>query len=504
MRPSRFRRPLQVAAFLRKEAVDVIRQPRLLLTLVIGPFLIMAIFGIGYRETTPKLRTLFVAPAGSPFIDKVKGFSDQIGQYVKYEGTTTDAAAARRELLENKVDLLVTFPADPLNTVLGGKRAAVTVTHTRLDPIEQTAIDFAAQLGVDQFNGQIVAGVVQGGQQVAQSGDKLFAAANAKVDEVNNAIATGDQAKVTSTIAELDRITNQVAVSVDASAALTSQFVSSDAAAKMQDTLVRPTQQMRSTMDDLAANPSADTASKLKRIHDLIGTISGNYKQFTSVDSAVLVQPFESKVDLAVPGHHNATDWYAPAAVVLMLQQFGVAFGALSFVRERQAGIVDVYKIAPVSASEALVGKYLAYLPIGGVIGAALTAMLVGGLGVADTSNVMNLAIVMGLSLFASIGLGLIISLVSATDAQAVQYTMIVLLASLFFSGFFLSIGQLEGIGQAVSWLLPVSYGMEMLRDVMLRGAPINRNTLLGLTAYGVIAFFLALIGTRRRMDMAP
>jgi ABC-2 type transport system permease protein len=187
-----------------------------------------------------------------------------------------------------------------------------------------------------------------------------------------------------------------------------------------------------------------------------------------------------------------------------MLQQFGVAFGALSFVRERQAGIVDVYKIAPVGASEALVGKYLAYLPIGGVIGAALTALMVGGLGVADTSNVMNLAIVMGLSLFASIGLGLIISLVSATDAQAVQYTMIVLLASLFFSGFFLSIGQLQGVGQAVSWLLPVSYGMEMLRDVMLRGAPINRDTLLGLTAYGVIAFFLALIGTRRRMDMAP
>ena len=79
--------------------------------------------------------------------------------------------------------------------MLGGKRAAVTVTHTRLDPIEQTAIDFAAQLGVDQFNGQIVAGVVQGGQQAAQSADKLFAAANAKVDEVNSAIAAGDQAK---------------------------------------------------------------------------------------------------------------------------------------------------------------------------------------------------------------------------------------------------------------------------------------------------------------------
>jgi ABC-2 type transport system permease protein len=238
-------------------------------------------------------------------------------------------------------------------------------------------------------------------------------------------------------------------------------------------------------------------------VHDLIGTVNANYQEFTSVDSAVLVQPFESRVDLAVPGNHDATDWYAPAAVVLMLQQFGVAFGALSFVRERQSGILDVYKVAPVNATEALVGKYLAYLPIGGIIGAALTALIVGVLGVADTSSLPDLAIVMGLSLFASIGLGLIISLASATDAQAVQYTMIVLLASLFFSGFFLSTGQLEGIGQAVSWLLPVSYGMEMLRDVMLRGVPINRDRVIGLGAYGVVAFFLALIGTRRRMDLA-
>ena len=76
----------------------------------------------------------------------------------------------------------------------------------------------------------------------------------------------------------------------------------------------------------------------------------------------------------------------------------------------------------------------------------------------------------MALSLFASIGLGFVISLASATDAQAVQYTMIILLASLFFSGFFLSIGQMEGLAQVISWLLPVSYGMKLLRDVMLRG----------------------------------
>jgi len=500
--PSPFRRPLQVLAFMRKEAVDVLRQPRLLLTLVIGPFLIMAIFGIGYRETPEKLRTLFVTPAGSPFEKQVDGFADQIDTYVDYKGTTTDAAEARRKLVSGDIDVIVAFPEDPLDTVLGGKRAAVTVTHTRIDPIEQTALNFAAKLAVDQLNGQIIAGVVQGGQGVAQNSAGLFESANSKVDELDAALAAGDNATTTDVLDQLDQLASRLTVSVNASSALTNQLGGDDAANDMRDTLIAPAQEFRSLIDQVRGDPANASSNNVQRMHELLSTIGGNFEEFTTVDSAVLVQPFESEVDLAVPGITNATDWYAPAAVVLMLQQFGVAFGALSFVRERQLGITDVYRVAPVNAPEALIGKYLAYLPIGAVIGALLTGLMVAVLGVPGASSVRDLVIVMALSLFASIGLGFVISLASSTDTQAVQYTMIVLLASLFFSGFFLSLGQLQGAAKAVSWLLPVSYGMELLRDVMLRGAPINTKLALGLTAYGVAAFFLALLGTRRRMGL--
>ena len=186
-----------------------------------------------------------------------------------------------------------------------------------------------------------------------------------------------------------------------------------------------------------------------------------------------------------------------------MLQQFGIAFGALTFVRERQLGIVDMFRVAPVNASETLVGKYLAFLAIGGAIGALLTALVVTTLDVPIAGTLAQIAIVMALSLFASIGLGFVISLASATDAQAVQYTMIILLASLFFSGFFLSIGQMEGLAQVISWLLPVSYGMKLLRDVMLRGTDLDPLYVGGLAVFGVVMFVLALIGTRRRMSTA-
>ena len=155
------------------------------------------------------------------------------------------------------------------------------------------------------------------------------------------------------------------------------------------------------------------------------------------------------------------------------------------------------------NATETLTGKYLAYVAIGGALAAALTGLIVAVLDVPIASSVVEVAIVIGLTLFASIGVGFIISLASATDAQAVQYTMVVLLASLFFSGFFLAVGQMEGPARFISYVLPVSYGMAMLRDVMLRGAPIDNELLLGLIAFGVVAFAISLLGARRRTSIA-
>jgi len=283
---------------------------------------------------------------------------------------------------------------------------------------------------------------------------------------------------------------------------MTRALAGDDAAGELDTRLVQPIADLRSQVDDLRDRPDSDRATAVSNARKLVDTLSANYDEFTSVDSAVLVQPFVSKVELAVDDVNSVSDWYAPAAVVLMLQQFGVAFGALSFVRERQLGITDVFRVAPVNATETLIGKYLAYLIIGSAIGAALTALVVVTLDVPLAASIADVALVMGLSLFASIGLGFVVSLISSNDAQAVQYTMIILLASLFFSGFFLSLGQLQGVARAVSWLLPVTYGMELLRDVMLRGAPIDTRLAMGLGAYGVVAFLLALLGTRRRMGL--
>ena len=51
---------IRIFAFVRKEMISILRQPRLIFSLILGPFLILLLFGIGYRDTPRILRTLFV------------------------------------------------------------------------------------------------------------------------------------------------------------------------------------------------------------------------------------------------------------------------------------------------------------------------------------------------------------------------------------------------------------------------------------------------------------
>ena len=97
----------------------------------------------------------------------------------------------------------------------------------------------------------------------------------------------------------------------------------------------------------------------------------------------------------------------------------------------------------------------------------------------------------MALLVLASIGLGLFISIISDSERQAVQLSLLVLLASVFFSGFVISIDEFIPAVRAAAFMLPVTHGVRLMQDLMLRGSTAAEWQI---AALGVIAavFFLA------------
>ena len=127
------------------------------------------------------MRTIFVAPKGSPLLDQAQTYAKDARPFITFVGVTNDPTAARQRLMDGDVDLVVSFPDDPLSTVLSGQQASIRVIHTRLDPIQRTAISFASRLAIDQINGQILAQIVEGGQGLARPASEAFSLATGAI-----------------------------------------------------------------------------------------------------------------------------------------------------------------------------------------------------------------------------------------------------------------------------------------------------------------------------------
>jgi len=181
-------------------------------------------------------------------------------------------------------------------------------------------------------------------------------------------------------------------------------------------------------------------------------------------------------------------DFYVPGVISLLLQHIAITLAALAIVRERVGGSIELFRAAPISSFEALLGKTISFMILGGIL-AALVILL---LHVPMLGSWVWYAVVILALLYTSLGMGFAISSISQTDSQAVQYSMIVLLASIFFSGFFIALHNLLTGVHIVSWLLPATYGTAMLQDVMLRGRPPEALLLVGLILFGVLLYTFA------------
>jgi ABC-2 type transport system permease protein len=217
----------------------------------------------------------------------------------------------------------------------------------------------------------------------------------------------------------------------------------------------------------------------------------------------VLAAPTRAETHNLAPLSPNVVAFFAPAVLALVLQHMGVTLTALAMVRERLSGAMDIFRVAPVRSLEILIGKYLAYAFFNVGIAALITALLVVVLKVPMLSRPSDVAVVVLLLSFASLGLGLLISTIVDSERQAVQLSMLVLLASVFFSGFVLPLDQFITPLRIAAYALPVTHGIQLLQDYMLRGGTNAAWEVEALAGIGIVLFLLTSFTVRRNLRSA-
>ncbi len=205
----------------------------------------------------------------------------------------------------------------------------------------------------------------------------------------------------------------------------------------------------------------------------------------------VIAAPTRAAVSDAAPSEPSIIAFYGLMVLALIVQHTAITVSALSVLRERRRGTLDLFRLSPIGAGEMLVGKFTALVLLGAAMAFAILGFLVLGLGVPFLSAPGPVAVCILLLLLTSIGIGIVVALVSGSDRQAANISLLILLASVFFSGLALDLDQFSAPVRIAGQILPVTQAARLLQDLMLRGATMDA------WRYGILAALaVALFGT--------
>ena len=389
---------VRVGSFIGKELRELIRRPGVLLSTVVGPFLVMLIFGLGYTGYRAPFVTEIIIPEGTNLPRDPEYYADLAPGRLVIQEVGTDGAAAEERLRQGEIDLLIITPENAIEELRSGQQTTIRVLWNEIDPVYDQLANLATSILVSSLNAEII----------------------------------------------------------EAAAAEGISFAEGELGPAVPD-----------------------------------------------VPPEVVARPTTAETDNLAPTDPNVVSYFGPAVFALVIQHLAITLTALSLVRERLSGQMDRYRVAPVTSTELLVGKYLAYAVLSLAMAGAVGALLVGVLGVPLLGGWLPFVGVVLLLTFASLGVGLLISLIADSERQAVQLSMILLLASVFFSGFVLPVTDFAPWAQYLAYALPVTEGIALLQELMLRGE-IRQTWMLGLlAAIGVVLYLGSLVRLRRVLRRA-
>lgn len=472
-------RLIRIGGFMGKEIREIGRQPRLLLSLLLGPFLILLLFGAGYVGTSLRLRAIIVIPNDPAFTAHQAALRDQFAKGIDLVDITTDLAAAQARLRAGTVDAVIAVPADAAEQIGAGAQAHVQVFYNQIDPVGASQIIIGTVNYTNDLNKETIARAFSQGQSQAVSVEDALQRLDTALGSVDESIQRGDapqaqdQALQARTASDLITLSAGLLLQL-----LQTPALGGPAGTVQRQNLAQAGQSVNSLNADVTAlqQELATAVPDPIRVHQRteavradVRTLQGLTAQFRQMNPYVLAAPFFGEAQ-NLAGKPTFVNFYTPGVIALLLQHIAVTLGALSMVRERMRGATELFRVAPITSGEILIGKYLGFLGFLAVLTAALVALAVAGLGVPLLGDYGWLALALLLLIFAALGLGFGLSMVSRTESQAVQLAMLTLLTSVFFGGFFLPLTNFDPMVRSLCYALPVTHGIIALQDVMLRG----------------------------------
>ncbi|HUF47189.1 MAG TPA: ABC transporter permease [Vicinamibacterales bacterium] len=198
----------------------------------------------------------------------------------------------------------------------------------------------------------------------------------------------------------------------------------------------------------------------------------------------------------------ESRDFMVPGVIALLLLVITANLSSMAIVREREVGTLEQLNVTPLGRWELILGKLLPYGVVGFVDVLLVLAVAVFWFEVPLRGSVTLLLGASLVYLVCTLGLGLFVSTISATQQQAnMTSTFFFLVPMVYLSGFVFPIENMPGAIQTVTYAIPLRYFLVIVRGVFLKGVGLEVlwPQLAALGAWGAGIVTLAALRVQKR-----
>lgn len=194
---------------------------------------------------------------------------------------------------------------------------------------------------------------------------------------------------------------------------------------------------------------------------------------------------------------------FVPGLLGILLVIVTTVVMSMNIVREKEIGTLEQVMVTPLSATQIITGKLVPFMLLGlGQFGVGVLATGV-VFGIWATGSLLVLFVLAAVFCFSNLGLGLFISTVAKTQAEAMFIAWFFMIYSMILSGFFVPLENVPQFMRVVAAVNPLRYFIVVLREVYLEGAGFRYlwKEALAMGAIGMVTLMLAALRFRKRLS---
>jgi ABC-2 type transport system permease protein len=183
----------------------------------------------------------------------------------------------------------------------------------------------------------------------------------------------------------------------------------------------------------------------------------------------------ETQIEVAPSNWFNPLMNYkyfmVPGILVILLTMVGTNLTAINIVKEKEIGTIEQINVTPIRKLHFILGKLIPFWVMG------LFVLTIGliiarvAYGIIPAGSFLTIYVFAAIYLLAVLGLGLLISTYSVNQQQSMLLSFFLMMIFILLGGLYTSIDSMPEWAKWITRFNPVSYFIEVMRMVVLKGS---------------------------------